>query len=227
MYMRAICLCLIGCSGLQKSNEDVLSYESETGTSVVQQVGDTSARSYLLRSDKNELILIDTGGESQNRVIEYLASEGVQPEEVQKIFLTHGHGNHIGGISYFPNAKIYALEEERPLLLEKGIVLEDSFDDGEIISLGSSELEVFKVAGHSHGNVAYRFEDILIMGDSAISLEDGSIAPITANASDPQQAHESLISLATRISERELSISYMLFSHSESLVGIDALLAYQ
>ena len=70
--MRAICLCLIGCSGLQKSNDDVLSYESETGTSVVQQVGDTSARSYLLRSDKNELILIDTGGESQNRVIEYL-----------------------------------------------------------------------------------------------------------------------------------------------------------
>jgi glyoxylase-like metal-dependent hydrolase (beta-lactamase superfamily II) len=211
---------------MQKSAGDIFSYESENGSSVVLEVGNTSARSYLLRSDKNELILIDTGGESDNQVLDYLASEGVGPDDVQKIFLTHGHGNHIGGISYFPNAKIYALEEERNILLENDIVLEESFEDGEILSLGSSELEVFAVPGHSHGNVAYRFEDILIMGDSAVSQNDGSIVPLTSNATDPQQAHESLIALSSRLSQRGISISYMLFSHSESLVGIDALLAY-
>ena len=93
--------------------------------------------------------------------------------------------------------------------------------------MGSSELEILAVPGHSMGNAAYRFDNLLIMGDSAIAQEDGTIAPILSNADDPQLAHDSLVALKNELQSRQEEFAYMLFSHSESLTGIDALLNYE
>ena len=217
-----------GCSTLDKSTAPNASIiESEQGDAHIVHVGDTTAASYLLRSDKNELVIIDTGGADNNPVLALLAAEGAAPEDVKKIFLTHAHGNHIGGIQLFPNAVIYALESERAALAEKGITLDVGLTDNQTLSLGSSELEILAVPGHSMGNAAYRFDDILIMGDSAIARADGKIEPILSNADDPQLAHESLLQLKSELQSRQGQFAYMLFSHSESLAGIDALLQYE
>ena len=228
MIIRFLGLVLVGCSSLNKATEpNGTVFESEQGDSHILQVGDTTAASYFLRSDKNELVLIDTGGSDNNPVLAQLAAEGATPEDVKKIFLTHAHGNHIGGIHLFPNAEIYALETEREALLEKGIVLDVGLTDHQTLSLGSSELEIISVPGHSMGNAAYRFDDILIMGDSAIARSNGTIEPIISNADDPNLAHESLIVLKNKLQERQDQFAYMLFSHSESLIGIEALLEYE
>ena len=228
MIFRCVLLFSFGCSSLHKeSDPNATVYESAQGDSHILQLGDTSAAAYLLRSDKNGLVIIDTGGDNNNPVLDYLASQGAAPEDVQKVFLTHAHGNHIGGIHLFPNATIYALETEREALLEKGIVLDVGLVDNQVLSLGSSELEILAVPGHSMGNAAYRFDDILIMGDSAISSEEGTIKPILSNADDPQLAHQSLINLKNELSSRQDDFAHMLFSHSSSLTGIDALLQYE
>ena len=227
MFFRLICIVLVACSSLGKTgepNEHI--FETNQEEAHVVHVGDTTAASYILHSDKNELIIIDTGGANNNPVLERLSAEGVAPEDVRKVFLTHAHGNHIGGIHLFPNAEIYALESERDALMEEGIVLDVGLNDAQVISVGSSELEVFAVPGHSMGNAAYRFNKLLIMGDSAIAQDDGTIAPILSNADDAQLAHDSLVSLKIKLQDRQEEFDYMLFSHSSSLIGIDALLQY-
>lgn len=223
-----LCVFFVGCSSLHKESElNSVVYESTQGASHILQVGDSTAKSYILNSDKQDLIIIDTGGEDNNPVLAQLAAEGKSPDDVRKIFLTHAHGNHIGGLHLFSNAEIYALETERDALLEKGIVLDVGLEDNQILSIGSSELEVFAVPGHSIGNATYRFDDLLIMGDSALSKSDVSIEPITSNADDPHMAHESLLLLAQELEYRQEEIAYMLFSHSDTLVGLDALFDYE
>ena len=228
MMVRFLGIFLVGCSTLNKETDpNGTVFESEQGDSHILQVGDTTAASYFLRSDKNELVLIDTGGSDNNPVLAQLAAEGATPEDVQKIFLTHAHGNHIGGIHLFPNAEIYALETERNALLEKEIVLDVGLTNHQILSLGNSELEIIAVPGHSMGNAAYRFDDILIMGDSAIASSNSTIEPILSNSDDPILAHDSLIVLKEDVLSRQIEFAYMLFSHSEPLSGIEALLAYE
>lgn len=228
MTVRFLSIFLVGCSTLNKTTEaNGTVFESEQGNSHILQVGDTTAASYFLRTDKNELVLIDTGGADNNPVLAQLSAEGAVPEDVKKIFLTHAHGNHIGGVHLFPNAEIYALESERDALLAKGISLDVGLTDHQVLSLGSSELEILSVPGHSMGNAAYRFDDILIMGDSAIAHSSGTIEPILYNADDPVLAHESLIALKNELQSRQTTFAYMLFSHSEPLVGIEALFEYE
>ena len=228
MFIRSICILLVGCSSLHKvANPNPTIFESDQEGAYIVHIGGTTAASYILRSDKNELIIIDTGGADNNPVLELLASQGVSPDDVRRVFLTHAHGNHIGGIHLFPNAEIYALASERDALLEEGIVLDVGLTHNQVLPIGSSELEILAVPGHSMGNAAYRFNNLLIMGDSAIAQEDGSISPILGNADDPQLAHESLLSLKLELQSRQEDIAYMLFSHSESLTGIEALLRYE
>ncbi len=72
---------------------------------------------FLVESD-GKLILFDTGmGASNSRLLEGLRSLNVAPEDIKYIYLTHFHGDHIGGMlngnrKVFPNAEIYASQTE-------------------------------------------------------------------------------------------------------------------
>jgi len=43
-----------------------------------------------------------------DEVIHQLKENGIQPEEVRHIIITHFHADHVGGIKDFPNARFYA-----------------------------------------------------------------------------------------------------------------------
>ena len=72
---------------------------------------------FLVESD-GKLILFDTGmGDKNSRLMEELRSLNVAPEDIKYIYLTHFHGDHIGGMlngnrKVFPNAEIYASKAE-------------------------------------------------------------------------------------------------------------------
>jgi len=83
----------------------------------------------FLLQQNGENLLFDTGVGA--KLVENLANHGVTPEEIHKIFLTHAHFDHIGGLlkdgqAIFPNAELfinkiehdYWLAEENPLFLE-------------------------------------------------------------------------------------------------------------
>lgn len=76
-----------------------------------------SDNAYLINTGKR-LVLVDTGagslfGPTLGKLMNNLKASGYQPEQVDDIFLTHMHPDHVGGLSanrviQFPNAIVHA-----------------------------------------------------------------------------------------------------------------------
>ena len=70
--------------------------------------------------------------------------------------LTHGHGDHVGGIGCFPEVWIHALDSamitggRNPY---KGQV--HCLSDGEVIDLGGRQIEVLHTPGHTSGSITF------------------------------------------------------------------------
>jgi len=77
----------------------------------------TSVNAFLINTG-NKLVLIDTGaaglfGPTLGNLLTNLKASGYQPEQVDEIYITHMHGDHIGGLladgkMAFPNASVRA-----------------------------------------------------------------------------------------------------------------------
>lgn len=78
---------------------------------------ETSVTSYLINTG-SKLILIDTGagglfGPTLGKLVANLKASGYQPDQVDEIYLTHLHPDHVGGLAangqrVFPNAVVRA-----------------------------------------------------------------------------------------------------------------------
>ncbi len=78
---------------------------------------DTSVNGYLINTG-TKLVLIDTGagalfGPTVGHLVNSLKAAGYQPEQVDEIYITHMHGDHVGGLMsgdmlVFPNATVRA-----------------------------------------------------------------------------------------------------------------------
>ena len=77
--------------------------------------GFTSAINAFLVRSAGKNILIDTG--VGRNLFDNLASLGMSAEEIDAVLITHGHGDHIGGLlqneqASFPNAALYLSQPE-------------------------------------------------------------------------------------------------------------------
>ncbi len=89
---------------------------------------ETSDNAYLINTGK-KLVLVDSGagaffGPTLGKLVANLKAAGYQPEQVDEIYLTHFHGDHIGGIVQdtrlvFPNATVRAHKAEADYWLSK------------------------------------------------------------------------------------------------------------
>ncbi len=78
---------------------------------------ETSVNAFLINTGA-KLVLIDTGtgglsGPTAGVLLANLQAAGYKPEQVDDIFITHMHGDHVGGLSHdgvalFPNAQVHA-----------------------------------------------------------------------------------------------------------------------
>jgi glyoxylase-like metal-dependent hydrolase (beta-lactamase superfamily II) len=81
----------------------------------------TSVNAFLINTG-DKLVLIDTGagtffGPTLGRMLTALKAAGYQPEQVDEIYISHMHGDHIGGLlaagkAAFPNAVVRAEKAE-------------------------------------------------------------------------------------------------------------------
>jgi glyoxylase-like metal-dependent hydrolase (beta-lactamase superfamily II) len=88
----------------------------------------TSVNSYLVNTG-SKLVLIDTGagtlfGPTLGNLRNNLLAAGYKPEQVDDVFITHMHGDHVGGLIVdgklaFPNATIHAGQEDADFWLSK------------------------------------------------------------------------------------------------------------
>ncbi|MBP2159464.1 MULTISPECIES: MBL fold metallo-hydrolase [Asticcacaulis] len=140
----------------------------------------------LLVKDGGRLILIDTGvGPKGGKLIESLKYAGVTPDQITDVLISHGHGDHIGGLinadgtPAFKNAKVRMTAAEWEAIKAGGradaivaaiIPQVETFAPGAQIS---PSVKAVEVKGHTPGHSAYEItsgkDSLLAIGDSAHS----------------------------------------------------------
>jgi glyoxylase-like metal-dependent hydrolase (beta-lactamase superfamily II) len=138
---------------------------------------------YLYDEEQKEALVFDPpcNGEIIHK---RLSEKGLS---VCAILITHGHFDHISGVSGLKKASaapVYAPAEEKELLCDPALNLSDegvcvradhSVIDGEELSLGGFHLRVISTPGHTSGGCCYYFPDekILISGDTLFAQSVG------------------------------------------------------
>lgn len=163
-----------------------------------------------------------------------LAELGLSRQDVTAVLLTHGHSDHAGGVSRFPNAWVFAHESEVPLLAGEatyqGLVTKRSgptdppievsipVKDGKKVRVGELECRAIHLPGHTPGNLAWLVGDTLFMGDSGSAHTDGTISPPPGFFSDdPDAAAASLAGLRDKLDQEGLVVEHLAFAHSGPL----------
>jgi glyoxylase-like metal-dependent hydrolase (beta-lactamase superfamily II) len=187
----------------------------------VVQVKDFFTSVFLVPTEDGAL-LVDAGYNKKGKpILRALEAEGLAAEDVSHIFVTHGHGDHVAGLSIFAGAQVLALEAEAELLAEEapdGVEVRAELEDGERREIGGLSVETLAVPGHTAGNAAYLIDGVLILGDSAQLDGQGRVILVSDRFSDdPERARTSLLELRDRLLARDDEIEAVLFSHSGGL----------
>ncbi|MDR2886341.1 MAG: MBL fold metallo-hydrolase [Rikenellaceae bacterium] len=108
----------------------------------------------FLYKTPNKTILIDAG--LGRKLFENLAAEGVTPEQVDIVLLTHTHGDHIGGLLRdgkvaFPNAELCISRAEFEWVLNGSNAAAKA-----VIEAYSKQVKVFDPNGIEHGFIQRR-----------------------------------------------------------------------
>lgn len=94
-----------------------------------------------------------------------------------KIFATHHHSDHVGGIrtllKHVPNVEVYASEVDRDRIPGQTVKLHG----GDRVQFGGEEAEVLFVPGHTRGHIAYYFRTSghLFCGDTLFGAGCGRL----------------------------------------------------
>ena len=210
----------------------------------VETVVDGVVSIHLLDAGESKVVLVDAGFDPKaEALLARLETRGLEPDDIAGVLLTHGHGDHIAGLSALPNARTYVLEPDADLVRglraadnamgrgkdpePTGFTIHTALQDGDKLKIGALEVEVFAIPGHTHGSAAFLAHGVLFMGDSAASTSEGEIvaAPPVFSADRPQN-QRSLRALCRRLEPRREDVAALAFGHQGPLQGLDPLLRW-
>jgi len=89
--------------------------------------------------------------------------------EIEYIFATHGHGDHVGGVKSLADrtgAKVVVHKEDAPGLERGGIPTDVIVEDGDKVRVGEIEVEIIHTPGHTPGSICLLAEGKLMTGDT-------------------------------------------------------------
>ena len=135
----------------------------------------SSLCAFLVKKDGKNILFDSGNGAQDSQLVPVLASFGLTPEDIDYVFITHLHGDHIGGMvkdgeAVFTNAVVYLNKDE----YDGGDNVAEShmaqaygdrlslFTDADVLPCG---VKAIKAYGHTPGHTMYRVEDMVIAGD--------------------------------------------------------------
>jgi glyoxylase-like metal-dependent hydrolase (beta-lactamase superfamily II) len=143
-------------------------------------VGMVGTNCYLISNEKSrEAVIVDPGDRS-DKMMERIREQDLT---VKAILLTHGHFDHIFGISAVRetfDVPVYALAEEQEILehtegnlstmFGHSMVFTDAtyVHDGDVLELAGYRFQVLHTPGHTCGGACYyvESEEVLFSGDT-------------------------------------------------------------
>ncbi len=149
--------------------------------------GMLGANTYLVWDEKNlKGFMVDPGGFDEY-MVKLIEKEAIS---LDYIILTHGHGDHIGGVEgyreTYPNAKLVACEAEREFLLdpdmnesrelcfkELSLSADIYVNDGNTLDIGDMKLKFIHTPGHTPGGMCIYVGDCLFSGDTLFKYSIG------------------------------------------------------
>lgn len=155
----------------------------------------SSMSTFLVETD-GVRILFDAGmGAPDSRLLSGLASLGVTPADIKYLYLTHFHGDHIGGMMkgdsiVFPNAEVYASKVEYDAWLKMSsernaqvVKTMNAYKDRlHLFEFGETlpgNVVTMNAEGHTPGHTVYQAGKLLVIADlihgAALQLEHPEI----------------------------------------------------
>ena len=149
-------------------------------------VGDLGTNCYITWDDEKNCVVIDCGGDA-DKVAAFIKEQGMNPTH---LLLTHGHGDHTGGVAdfkaIFPQVKIVMGEKDLEMIGDGVKSMSDMVapyakpftpdvivHEGDKIVSGSMEFTVMETPGHTEGGVTFCKGNELYCGDTMFQCSMG------------------------------------------------------
>lgn len=143
-------------------------------------VGPVQTNCYIVNKKGSSACIVIDPGEEADKIARYIRKKGLINEG---ILLTHGHFDHITGVSELISlvgGKLYAYEGEKELMMDprmNGCVMmgyevaiepEYLLRDGQTLEIAGMQFQVLHTPGHTSGSCCYYMEEekVLFSGDT-------------------------------------------------------------
>jgi glyoxylase-like metal-dependent hydrolase (beta-lactamase superfamily II) len=166
-------------------------------------------------AEGDTISLVDTGsGMEPNAVSPQLRQLGLKIEGVTRVVITHGHIDHIGGLTEIcehSSPEILVHQSDANDLESLGIKSIVYMKDGDNVRLGRRNLRVIHTPGHTEGSVCLHDNEIILTGDTA--FPGGYFGRTDLPSGDWRKLIDSLDKLS------RLDVRVMLPGHGEPLLS--------
>jgi hydroxyacylglutathione hydrolase len=144
---------------------------------------------YFMRN--NGAFIAFDAGDNVQKIAAGCASLGIATDSVKAIFLTHSDGDHVGGLTLFPEATVYLSRDEVPLITGKiprhflffsqynklAATAYKALADSDSVMVAGMTVHAIATPGHTAGSMCFRVGDALFTGDLCL-LKQGAIEPM-------------------------------------------------
>ena len=177
----------------------------------VYNVGICWVSAWLIKTSEGP-VLIDTLYEPYtDQLIENIKKVGVNPADIKMVLLTHGHFDHVGGVSKIKaltNAKFVMTQEGwseaqadaqksqgRPGAWTMPAAPDLVIKDGDVLTMGNTRFYAYATPGHTWGTTSYALD----VNDGGQTYRAITIGGLGLNAIDGVKQVEAYISSVDRI----------------------------